>query len=74
MPERLPEEFGHLDVLVDATYESWSAIQSPESRLEWLHLRFFDRAFNIVKGVKILLEFLDSIRGRARDDASRAAV
>lgn len=56
VPERLPTEYGHLESLVDAVYAAWPQFGGPTSALQHLQLKFFDRAFNVVKGIMILLE------------------
>lgn len=57
VPERIADEFAHLEICVDSTYEAWpDQFSVPQSRMDHLKLRFFDRAFNVVKGIKILIE------------------
>jgi hypothetical protein len=56
VPERLAKEYGYLESLVDATYAAWLQFGVPTSALQHLQLKFFDRAFNLVKGIMILME------------------
>jgi Family of unknown function (DUF5677) len=54
--ERLPDLFPALSAVCDLSFVTLMSTIQPRGQLEFLHVATFDRAFNTLKGVKLLLE------------------
>jgi hypothetical protein len=54
--QRMPRLLEVLDRFVDQAFEGFRHTVAPQTNIEFVRLRMFDRAFNVAKGIRLLVE------------------